>query len=138
MGLENKLYFVRPYYDSIKYQYPNGEYYHSQIFAELDMRKMGYSPEVERFRKAFKNECDFTLLIPEYDEDVDTEIIKNVTHDLFNGKKLCYASVKQLIPYVKNIIKDSRDKDYWLFNVLYGMLKTFEPYNDILVVDYPY
>ena len=138
MGLENKLYFVRPYYDSVKYQYPNGEYYHSQIFAVLDMCKMGYSPEVERFRKAFKNECDFTLLITEYDDKTGMDVLKNVTHNLFDNKQLCYASVNQLIPYVKKIIEKSNDKEYWLFHVLYGMLKTFEPYNDILVVDYPY
>lgn len=133
MGLENKFYFVRPYYESIKQELPSGSYYYSRIYAEIDMAKMGYSPEVEEFRNVFSKECDFSLLIP----DESTESLKNMIENSC-GEHLCYAEIKELIPYVENIIRNSTDKDYWLFSVLLGMLKAFEPYEDILVVNYSY
>ena len=134
MGYESRIYFVRKYGTKC---YTKGleNYYISEIIAEITMCKMGYSDEVNQFTKLFDTEIDFTLYLPDSDDE-GNEIVKDRVDDSY-GVHMKYGDCHKLRKQMKKILK-SKDGDYWRFKVLYKMLKAFEEFEDVYVVHYGY
>lgn len=137
MGYESKIYFCRRY----NHSYLNKKYHPSEIIAQIDMCKMGYSDAIIKFRNLFNKETDFTLFINDYNDETEREEWMDVIEDRY-GDRLCYGDITELRKQMSNVIKESEEngQPYWRFYLLYDMLKSFEKNGgeDIYVVHYGY
>lgn len=130
MGYESKIYFVRDYGVGNK----NG-LTDSTTVAMIDMGKMGYKGEIEKFKKLFDVETPFNLYVVDYDELTGCENYMAVYEDKY-GDRLKFAQIDDLIKQIDKVIKEV--PDYIRFKQLKGMLKAFKDDPEIYVVHYGY
>ena len=129
MGYESRIYFVRRY-DHIK---DDNGYYHSNIVASLEMFKMGYDEYTDNILKAFDTPTDFTLWLPECNENYE-EVMQEVNEDKY-GKHLMYASNKEAL-YKAVKIANANNPYYPYFNVFEKLVEQFKGWDNIYIVHY--
>lgn len=111
MGYESKVFVVRKI-DCVTYK-------SSLLIALIDMSKMGYN---NGWRELFKKDIDFDL-------QYNNEIIKEDCY----GEIPKYTTVSEVLNWLEN-----DTEEYYMEDVLKGVLKPLEKQEDILVVHYGY
>ena len=134
MGYETKYYAVKRY--DFK-SFINKGYNASEIVAMIDMCKMGYDKDITEFYNLFTEEADFVLYMEDYNEEIDKDVMTDVTEDRY-GRELCYIprdKIGRAIEIFENKVKVD---NYWRYELLLNFFKTFEKYEDIYIVLYGY
>lgn len=127
MGYESKIYFCN------EYDFPD-PIHHCEIIAMIDMCKMGYSDTVREFLKCFDTETEFSLYLPECDEE-GNEVMTDVIEDKY-GARLKYASNVQLLH--RWAVQMAKEDKYWRFSILASMIEKFKCYPDVKIVHFGY
>ena len=130
MGYESKFYAVKKYdFKATK----DLKYDASEIIATLDVSKMGYSDNVNKFLSLFDKEAPFMLWIDGYDSEKEAEVMV-YTHEDRYGEPITYITDKKKgIKLLKEIIKED---DYWRFDLLLRFMKAFKDHDDVYICHY--
>ena len=131
MGYESKFYAVKEY-DFNSY---NRTYHASTIIAMLDVSKMGYSDNIQRFLNLFDTEIPFGIYLPDGLTADGDEIMQYTQEDRYGAHIKYIRDIDKGIELMKEIKKED---NYYGFDMLLNFLKTFKKYDWIYICHYGY